>query len=711
NDPNKWVDITSKYHWQQAYDSYKVIDFEVPNSGKYDLHFHLYEAGGDAYMDLAWGEVVGNFMVSGDFYNAYNNRRELGNPTSEVFDSGNGTFKQNFEHGYIFWNGQSAQVYQTSSGKPSQPSNSFQTGRVNSQVGSLPLRLRNEPSTIGTTTLDLLYQGTTFKIIRQVSSSDPNWHSWYEVEANGKHGYVAADYVDVISNNNSNNSPNPTPQPVIGSDFSGTVMKTGINVRSQPGVHNQQVDYVSPGTPLIFDAWTRSTSHRDGITNQWDNKWFRIKDTDTWVASAYIIGNPKSNTPYIEFPSNQSPQPNPNPQPQPQPISGMPDFSLPAYREDNLFWRSGYAPKSTNPPFTNLGNAKGNCTWYVNGRLQQLGYDPSILSNLTSNADRWDDQARAAGIYMSRTPQVGAIVQWESGHVAVVERVNSDGTILISESSYSPVSGSSYDYLYNTRTISAASPSTYIHVPSSEVSSGSNSFPKSPIADINFVDNFQISKLSNGQNKNGLLYENIFIDRDRFSKFYPITTLPGISNFPFLGNDLKIYKLRSAIKNSAKEYDVSPELVGAILFDELERRTWEDSLQDSLARISPGFVFEQDYSVGIAQMKPTTAKGVFESVMGYCPTKEVIVQWLIDDSKACKLVAAWIKKMINEWHIEYPDIQNRSDIIATLYSLPYRKPHSSPNSNDRGQEIANNMSRIGEILNYVHIPSGTTTIV
>ncbi|MFP4121328.1 SBBP repeat-containing protein [Coleofasciculus sp.] len=245
SDPNKWVDITSKYHWQQAYNSYKVIDFEVPNSGKYDLHFHLYEAGGDAYMDLAWGEIVGNFMVSGDFYNAYKNRRELGNPTSEVFDSGNGTFKQNFEHGYIFWNGQSAQVYQTGSGKPSQPSNSFQTGRVNSQVGSLPLRLRNEPSTIGTTTLDLLYQGTTFKIIRQVSSSDPNWHSWYEVEANGKHGYVAADYVDVISNNNSNNSPNPTPQPVIGSD--------------------------------LFDTWRLSKPRHDGIANQQDP---RTDETD-----------------------------------------------------------------------------------------------------------------------------------------------------------------------------------------------------------------------------------------------------------------------------------------------------------------------------------------------------------------------------------------------------------------------------------------------
>jgi len=251
NDPNKWVDITSKYHWQQAYDSYKVIDFEVPNSGKYDLHFHLYEAGGDAYMDLAWGEIVGNFMVSGDFYNAYKNRRELGNPTSEVFDSGNGTFKQNFDHGYIFWNGQSAQVYQTGSGKPSQPSNSFQTGRVNSQVGSLPLRLRNEPSTIGTTTLDLLYQGTTFKIIRQVSSSDPNWHSWYEVEANGKHGYVAADYVDIID-------------AVTITDGNGS------------GVHDLQNNYptlIRTGGGYDTDIWSE---HSDGNKNDGNGELYRI---------------------------------------------------------------------------------------------------------------------------------------------------------------------------------------------------------------------------------------------------------------------------------------------------------------------------------------------------------------------------------------------------------------------------------------------------
>jgi hypothetical protein len=109
----------------------------------------------------------------------------------------------------------------------------------------------------------------------------------------------------------------------------------------------------------------------------------------------------------------------------------MPNFNLPAYRENNTFWQSGYAPASTHPASTNLGSALGNCTWYVNGRLQQLGYNTTALNKLSGNASEWDNQAGAAGISMSNTPQVGDIAQWESGHVAVVEKVNTDGTILI----------------------------------------------------------------------------------------------------------------------------------------------------------------------------------------------------------------------------------------------------------------------------------------
>ncbi|MEG4322119.1 MULTISPECIES: S8 family serine peptidase, partial [unclassified Microcoleus] len=145
----------------------------------------------------------------------------------------------------------------------------------------------------------------------------------------------------------------------------------------------------------------------------------------------------------------------------------MPNFNLPAYRENNIFWQSGYAPASTHPSSTNLGSALGNCTWYVNGRLQQLGYSTTALNKLSGNAYDWDNQAAAAGISMSNTPQLGDIAQWESGHVAVVEKVNPGGTILISESSYTPNSGSAADYLYKTETISASSPDRFIRLPSS----------------------------------------------------------------------------------------------------------------------------------------------------------------------------------------------------------------------------------------------------
>jgi hypothetical protein len=57
NDPNKWVYITSQDEWREdAYGEHQEIEFTVPNSGKYDLHFHYYENTGDAYFDLSWEE-------------------------------------------------------------------------------------------------------------------------------------------------------------------------------------------------------------------------------------------------------------------------------------------------------------------------------------------------------------------------------------------------------------------------------------------------------------------------------------------------------------------------------------------------------------------------------------------------------------------------------------------------------------------------------
>jgi surface antigen len=76
-----------------------------------------------------------------------------------------------------------------------------------------------------------------------------------------------------------------------------------------------------------------------------------------------------------------------------------------------------------------------------------LGYDSADLDKLIGPAGDWAAEASKANIPCGAKPQVGAIAQ-RSGyvdgkgvthppHVAVVERVNDDGTIVISESNAS----------------------------------------------------------------------------------------------------------------------------------------------------------------------------------------------------------------------------------------------------------------------------------
>ncbi|MGD9732696.1 MAG: CHAP domain-containing protein [Desulfamplus sp.] len=151
------------------------------------------------------------------------------------------------------------------------------------------------------------------------------------------------------------------------------------------------------------------------------------------------------------------------------PFNEYSDYKLPAYTTENKLWQAGYAPKICyeDPAKSKLGNAKGNCTWYANGRLRQLGYDNSHLNALITNASQWDDIAKSRRIPTDGKPKPGDIAQNHSGnvgHVAVVEAVYDDGTILISESSYCP-GCKNWDFFYHTRTTNKTEFPNYIHVP------------------------------------------------------------------------------------------------------------------------------------------------------------------------------------------------------------------------------------------------------
>lgn len=88
----------------------------------------------------------------------------------------------------------------------------------------------------------------------------------------------------------------------------------------------------------------------------------------------------------------------------------------------------------------------GYCTWYVKNRR------PDLPNNL-GNANTWYSRAAAQGYAVGSTPRAGAVgttTAGDLGHVVYVERVNGDGSIVISEMNYAGL------YSQRTRTASAS---------------------------------------------------------------------------------------------------------------------------------------------------------------------------------------------------------------------------------------------------------------
>jgi N-acetylmuramoyl-L-alanine amidase len=98
----------------------------------------------------------------------------------------------------------------------------------------------------------------------------------------------------------------------------------------------------------------------------------------------------------------------------------------------------------------------GWCTWHAANRRNQIGRP--LPTNL-GNAITWYSRAAGSGLPVSDTPQAGAVV-WHAnigglGHVAFVEKVNEDGSLLVSDMNY-PIWGS-----VTYRTVTPAEYSSY----------------------------------------------------------------------------------------------------------------------------------------------------------------------------------------------------------------------------------------------------------
>ncbi len=122
---------------------------------------------------------------------------------------------------------------------------------------------------------------------------------------------------------------------------------------------------------------------------------------------------------------------------------------------------AGFAPRVN----TSAGNAYafGNCTHYAYARRAQLGRP---IGSFWGNANTWAMNAAASGFAVNRTPAPGAVFQESGGfygHVGVVESVNPDGSIVVSEMNYFGAGGGGFNVV-STRTISAGQVPAYNYI-------------------------------------------------------------------------------------------------------------------------------------------------------------------------------------------------------------------------------------------------------
>ena len=124
--------------------------------------------------------------------------------------------------------------------------------------------------------------------------------------------------------------------------------------------------------------------------------------------------------------------------------------------------RATSAPQQTYTNATIAGNRYdyGYCTWYAYNRRAELGRP---VGSFWGNAATWASFARGSGYVVNGTPAVGAVMQDSYsaggyGHVAVVESINGDGSITVSEMNYNGWN------VYSRRTLDAGQAARYNYI-------------------------------------------------------------------------------------------------------------------------------------------------------------------------------------------------------------------------------------------------------
>jgi hypothetical protein len=161
-----------------------------------------------------------------------------------------------------------------------------------------------------------------------------------------------------------------------------------------------------------------------------------------------------------------------------------------------------------NPPTVPASRNWLWCTEFAFGRAVEKGLinaNSGVGFRIRGHAGQWDDQAQT----WSSQPRANSFIVWDStgpgdpyGHVAFVERVNSNGSVEITEGNYN------WNGAFNTRTLSPSQfqGTKFVHLggavtpPPSPPPSGSTVFTGGPGNDTLYGQNTNDTLIGNGGN-------------------------------------------------------------------------------------------------------------------------------------------------------------------------------------------------------------------
>ena len=125
------------------------------------------------------------------------------------------------------------------------------------------------------------------------------------------------------------------------------------------------------------------------------------------------------------------------------PRMSIPDKGNPYY---NTKKSGGYSSAVKGKPTEEGLDVLRNCVGYANGRFAEIQGLNKIKYQLVCNAEKFLDKAKALGLTTGSVPKLGAIMVWQggttklaedgAGHVAVVEEIKADGSVITSESGW-----------------------------------------------------------------------------------------------------------------------------------------------------------------------------------------------------------------------------------------------------------------------------------